>query len=141
MLMVVLTHGDDSRAYHIPITVLFDKSRINRVQGFGVIPNNQLQTIQQSIWVGDPQFKVFDEELYLSSTTAKVPNPNTCVPMYARCDPDGLIVVVFNHPIDLLVGEDDLMFEVLDSGAIQLQLVTADESEAVDESPFSWSVE
>ena len=81
--------------------------------------------MRESIWVGDPEFIEVENEVDLSSTSSFIPDPATCVPIYARSAPDGQIVVMFNHPIDLLVSEDDLMLEVMDSGTIQVQLVAA----------------
>ena len=140
MLMVELTREDDVEVYYIPIVVEFGRSRINKMQGPGVRKNKSLKSLSSSIWVGDPYFEEIDHEVDLSSPLDIAPNPNTCVPIYARTSSNGLVDIMFNHPIDLLVNEDDLMIEILESGAIEVQLVTAFEQDKDKAPSFSWTV-
>ena len=49
--------------------------------------------------------------------------------------------MVFNHPIVFRIDKEDLMAEVLASGAIQFQLVTATEPESEASLDFTWEMD
>lgn len=68
-------------------------------------------------------------------------SPGKCLPIYAKTDSEGNINLAFNHPIVFKIDKDDLMAEVMASGAIQFQLVTATKPESEESIAFTWEMD
>lgn len=119
-LLVFLSHGTESSIYHVPVTVVFSRARISRTQGPSVRASKATREILSSVWADSPDFTELEGEIDLSGSARREVDPAQCLPIYAKTDSAGHINLMFNHPIALKVDKEDLMAEVLNSGAIQV---------------------
>ena len=125
-----LSHGTESSIYHVPVTIALTDGRISATQGAGLVPSSATRQVLTSVWADSPDYTEIENEIDLSGSALREVDPSQCLPIFAKTDSAGHINLMFNHPIAFKVDQEDLMAEVLGSGAIQVQLVTATRPES-----------
>ena len=117
-LMVVLSHEKDTKTYQIPVRVIFNVIGINSKQELLVNPDETNQNIQQSVWADNSEYSQIEGEIDLSGSSVREVDPGLCLPMFAKTDSAGHINLLFNYPIEFKIDKEDVMLELVTSGAV-----------------------
>ena len=138
-LFVTLSKEENEKTYRIPL-IIQPTEFVVIEQGLFEGEQTTIELIDSYVWSDKPEFREEKAEIVLSDTIMDTIDNNLCLPMFARTNAVGEIQMVFNHPIAFKYEDAELVSAIIQSGTMQVQLVSAMELSSAELAKFDWEV-